>query len=127
MRVGLPKALCHQITVVDQGQDAGVFNLKISRELIENCFLRCFCYIAHWCGRVSHMPSQGPFQSYDYMIAHYQKLASNWFDSGRPACKGGWTIFRFYGKEQWHFPSQILEGHFLKIHKCAMIIFMIVN
>lgn len=72
--------------------------LKMPRKDIQNCFLRLLYSITHWYGRVSHMPSQGPFQSYDYMTAHYQKLASNWFDSGRSACEGDWTTFDFMVK-----------------------------
>lgn len=37
------------------------------------------------------MPSQGLSQSHDYMIAHYRKLAGNWFDSERSACEGDCT------------------------------------
>lgn len=39
------------------------------------------------------MPSQGLFQSYDYMIAHYRKLASNWFDSERSGSEGDCRTF----------------------------------
>lgn len=61
------------------------------------------------------MPFQSRFQSHDYMIAHYQKLAGNWFDSERSGCEGDCANFLCSRKEQYSFPSQFSGAYFINL------------
>lgn len=107
------KCTIKQVTTVvnwsSETVDPSLLNVKEKgRELLP----RWFQCSPNWDGRVNHMPSQGLFQSYDYMIAHYWKLAGNWFDTERSGCEGDCTTFGFHSKERCVYPSHISERTF---------------
>lgn len=61
------------------------------------------------------MPAEDLFHSYDYLIAHYWKLAGNWFDPERSGCEADSKTFDFIVKNNVVVPVIFQKGIFFLI------------